>query len=439
MARKQNNRIIWILLTLVIILVIVVIVWKRGDHGTPVEIDTAERRTIVEMVSASGKIYPEEEVVIIPEIAGEIIALYVQEGDSVKKDDKLVKINPDLFQDALERAEAAVLTAKANLSNARAREAQAEAQLERTRLDFNRSKQLLADEVIAQSEFDAAQAAYKVAQSELEAARASVEAAKYNVQSAEATLQEAKNNLSRTTVYSPMEGIVTALEVEEGKVVGGISTFAATEMMRVSNLSAMEARVNVSENDILRIALGDTALIEVEAYDDRVFKGVVSQISSSAENAQAQLTSDQATNFTVDIAILPSSYQDLVDADAGAFPLLPGMSAAVDIITTTKKDVLSVPIEAVTTRAVEEDSLAAGSEKEAFLEVVFIPDGTKEKARKVPVETGIQDDQFIEIIKGLNEGDTVITGPYTTVQRLLRDDMAITIKKKKKDTKTPGE
>lgn len=430
MAKKRTNRIVIILVLAVVALLIIAVIFKRGSSGFEVETEQAAARTIIEMVSASGKIYPEDEVVIIPEIAGEVIALYVQEGDSVRKDDKLAKINPDIFEDALKRAEAAVLTAKANLGNAKARAAQAKAQLERARLDFNRSKQLLADQVIPQAEFDAAQANYNVAEAELEAAKESVNAAQFNVQSAEATFQETSNNLVRTTVYAPMDGIVTSLDVEEGKVVGGISTFAATEMMRVSNLDVMEAQVEVSENDILRINIGDTALIEVEAYDNRTFKGMVTQISSSADNA-LQLSSDQATNFTVKIQVLESSYSDLIDRNKGKFPFLPGMSAAVDIITTTKNDVLSIPIEAVTTRTPKQlnDSTLADSKEDELIEVVFVPDADN-KAKAVPVKTGIQDDQYIEVLEGLSKDDAIITGPYTTVQRTLQKGTSITVKEK---------
>lgn len=433
MAKKRTNRIIIILVLAIVALLIIAVVFKRGGSGFEVETQPAEARTIIEMVSASGKIYPEDEVVIIPEIAGEVIALYVQEGDSVRKDDKLAKINPDIFEDALKRAEAAVLTAKANLGNAKARAAQAKAQLERARLDFNRSKQLLADQVIAQAEFDAAQANYNVAEAEQEAAKESVNAAQFNVQSAEATLQETKNNLVRTTVYAPMDGIVTSLDVEEGKVVGGISTFAATEMMRVSNLDVMEAQVEVSENDILRITIGDTALIEVEAYDDRTFKGLVTQISSSADNA-LQLSSDQATNFTVKIQILKSSYQDLIDQKGAKFPFLPGMSAAVDIITTTKDNVLTIPIEAVTTRTPKQlnDSTLKDSKADDLMEVVFVAD-EQGKAKAVPVKTGIQDDQYIEILEGIADGDEIITGPYTTVQRTLQKGTSLTVKEKEQN------
>ena len=287
MARKRKIPIyVWLLLVLVVLIIIAIAV-KGKNRGTEVETAKAQKRTIVEKVAASGKIYPEVEVVVIPEIAGEIIDLFVDEGDSVRKGDKLVKINPNIYEDAVNRADAAVLTARANLGNATARMKQSEAQMQQAELQYNRQKKLYDEKVISAAEFENSETQYNVAQQELSAAKESVNAAKFQVQSAEASLQEARTNLNRTTVFAPMSGIITSLNVEEGKVVGGISTFAATEMMRVSNLEKMEARVDVSENDILRIHIGDTALIEVEAYSDREFKGIVTQISSSANRTSA--------------------------------------------------------------------------------------------------------------------------------------------------------
>ncbi len=424
---KKKRPVIAILIVAVILLIVAAIFFKKGDGGIEVETTKPEKRTITEMVSASGKIYPEDEVAIIPEIAGEIIELMVQDGDSVQRDDVLVRINPDIFQDALKRTEAAVLTAKANLGNTKARAAQAKAQYERAKLDFGRQKQLFDQQVISRAEFDAAEAAFKVAEAELEAADESVKAATFQVQSAEATLQEARNNLARTTVYAPMAGIVTGLNVEEGKVVGGINTFSATEMMRISDLSVMEARVDVSENDILRISIGDTALIEVEAYDDRVFKGIVTQISSSATNANRQLTTETATNFTVRIRLLESSYADLLNPEKGQFPFLPGMSASVDIITQVKTEVLSIPIEAVTTRTPKQiGDTTQADVKDDLVEVVFGLNDDK-TVRPVQVTTGIQDDKYIEVLEGIAEGETIISGPYTTVQRTLQRGDKVTI------------
>lgn len=424
---KKKRPVIAILIVAVILLIVAAIFFKKGDGGIEVEVTKPEKRTITEMVSASGKIYPEDEVAIIPEIAGEIIELMVQDGDSVQRDDVLVRINPDIFQDALKRTEAAVLTAKANLGNTKARAAQARAQYERARLDFGRQQQLFEQQVISKAEYDAAEAAFKVAEAELEAGDESVKAATFQVQSAEATLQEARNNLARTTVYAPMAGIVTGLNVEEGKVVGGINTFSATEMMRISDLSAMEVRVDVSENDILRISVGDTALIEVEAYDDREFKGIVTQISSSATNANRQLTTETATNFTVRIRLLESSYADLLNPEKGQFPFLPGMSASVDIITQVKTEALSIPIEAVTTRTPKQIGDTTGMEvKNDLVEVVF---GLHEDntVRPILVKTGIQDDKYIEVLEGIAEGETIISGPYTTVQRTLQRSDKVTI------------
>ncbi len=428
-----------IIIVLVVVLVIVVLIaaLKGGRSGAMnVETDKVQKREIVATVSASGKIYPVEEVAIIPEIAGEVIKLYVEEGDSVKEGDLLARINPNLYEDAVRRAEASVLTARANLGNAKARYQMSLAQFKRSESDYNRQKNLHDQGVISDAEYEAALANYEVAKSELKGAEESVEAAKYGVQSAEASLQESKNNLARTLIYSPMNGIVTGLNVEEGKVVGGINTFAATEMMRVSNLNDMEVRVEVNENDVLNINLGDTALIDVEAYDDREFMGIVTQISSSAANTGSQqLTTEQVSNFTVKIYFLPSSFTDISQKVKGKFPFLPGMSATTDIITERKKDILAVPIEAVTTRKIDEaDSTKQRSSlEEDFKEVVFLVKNGK--AVMQMVKTGIQDDRFIEIVEGLNEGDIIAIGPYTTVQQLLDDGDKVEAKERKEEKK----
>lgn len=426
MARKRKISIyVWLLLVLVILIIVAVAV-GGSSGGVEVEAEKAEKRTIVEKVAASGKIYPEVEVVVIPEIAGEIINLFVDEGDSVQKGNQLAKINPNIYEDAVARAEAAVLTAKANAANANARMKQAKAQLEQAQLQFNRQKNLFDENVVSAAEFENAQTQFNVSKEELSAAEESVNAANYQVKSAEASLKEARTNLERTTVYAPMSGIITSLNVEEGKVVGGISTFAATEMMRVSNLDKMEVQVDVSENDILRIHIGDTALIEVEAYDEREFKGIVTQISSSANQAM-QLTTEQATNFTVKIQLLSSSYSDLYDPGSGRYPFLPGMSAAVEIITDRKSNVLSVPIEAVTTRTAKQLKDTTVADEDKLLEVVFRMD-EEGLAQFYRVETGIQDDQYIEITEGLDDGAEVFTAPYTTVHRTLRKGDPVTVK-----------
>ncbi len=437
MAKKKKNKLIYWLSGAVLLLIILVIIFKKDNsNGTKVTTSKVERRTIIEKVSASGKIYPEVEVVIIPEISGEIVKLYVDEGDSVQKGDPLVDINPNIYQDAVERAEAAVLAAQARLANSKARYSQAQAQFEKAKLDYDRNKQLFDQKVISQADFDAAETAFKVAQAEMESALQTVNADRYNVMSAKATLREARNNLTKTTVFAPMSGIVTGLAVEEGKVVGGIAQFAATEMMRISNLHEMEARVDVSENDILNVRINDTAEIEVEAYPDRKFMGLVYEISSSA-NTQGALSSDQATNFTVKIRLLPESYQDLIDAGNNSFPFLPGMSTSVEIITQRVKDALSIPIECVTVRedlGIDSDSTKTAPVKNQ--EYVFLVESGK--AKVTPVKTGIQDDEYIEILSGLEEGAEVISGPYNVVHQLLRegDPVRIDNTKRKKEARS---
>ncbi len=416
MAAKKKNRILLYLGGAVVLLIVIAIVFKKNtSHGLKVETSRVTKRTIMQKVSASGKIYPEVEVIIIPEISGEITKLYVEEGDTVKKGSVLVDINPDIYQDAVERAHATVLSAQAALANAKAREAEVLAKFENAKLDYKRNQSLYNQKVISDADFEAAETAYKVAQAQHHSAMESTNAAKYNVQSARATYREAKNNLSKTRVYAPMGGIVTALNIEEGKVVGGIAQFAATEMMRVSNLNEMEAQVEVSENDILNISLKDTAEIEVEAYPDRNFKGIVSEISSSA-NSQASLSNDQATNFTVKIRILPESYRDLLSSKQTQHVFLPGMSCSVEIISKRASSVLSLPIECITVREdlSKNDSTSSGENQE----YVFLIDGGKANIKAV--KSGIQDDEFIEITQGLEEGEEVISGPYTAIHKLLK-------------------
>lgn len=425
--KKKSSKWLYILIGVVILLIIIALFFKKKSNAISVRVQEAETRTIVEKVSASGKIYPEVELIIVPEISGEIISLFIEEGDSVLKGEPLAKINPDIYQDAVERAEASVFTAKANLGNMNARKAQAKASFEQAKLDYNRNKKLYDDNVISQAEWEAAEAAYNIANAELDAATESVNSASYTVKSAEATYREAKNSLNKTTVYAPMTGIVSSLSVEEGKVVGGIAQLAVTEMMRIANLDEMEARVEVSENDILRIQIGDTAEIEVEAYDDRIFLGIVSQISSSANQ---QLSSEQATNFTVKIRMLKESYADIMDVSANRFPFLPGMSTSVEIITDRARNALSIPIESVTTREKKATTDSLGTkesdkDEEEIREIVFVLDG--EKVREQEVSSEIQDDRYIHISKGLEPGDKVVYYPYSVVHRTLKDGDAVSV------------
>ena len=429
----KQNRLLIILGTVIIVLAIVAVVGKKkgwlgkGD-ATEVITEKAEHHLIIETVAASGKIYPEIEVKLSPDVSGEIVELAVEEGDSVQKGDLLMKIKPDIYQSMVEQAEATVNQAKANLANARARLAEAEAQFENVEQSYNRNKKLYDQGVISESEYEAALANYRSMQATKEAATQTVLGARYSVESAQAALKETRDNLSKTTIFAPMNGIVSSLLVEEGERVVGTTQMPGTEILRIANFEHMEVKVNVSESDIIRVNIGDTTYIDVDAYPDREnFVGLVTQIANSA-NITDQLTSDQVTNFTVDIRILEFSYQDLLEDESVEFPFRPGMSASVSIETAKVPNTLSVPIQAVTIRELTEKELEVYRDTMADKtldirgkteEVVFrYVDG---KAIKTKVKAGIQDDQYIQIISGLEEGDEVITGPYRAIARTLND------------------
>lgn len=399
--------------------------WINHDDIIMVEIEQLQNRTIVETVSANGKVQPEVEVKISADVSGEIVELYVEEGDEVKKGDLLVKVNPDIYVSMKERALAAVNTSKANLANSKARLSQVKAQFINANASFLRNQTLIKEGAISASEFDAAKAAFEVAQAEVEAAEQSVLASDYNVKSADASLKEAGDNLLKTTIFAPMNGTVSMLAVEAGERVVGTSQMAGTEMMRIANLKEMEVNVDVNENDIVRLTLGDTTEIEVDAYSDRKFKGVVTQIANSAKTLG--LSADQVTNFEVKIRILRFSYEDLLSKEKlHLSPFRPGMSATVEIQTNTKVNVLSAPIQAVTTR---EDTAATSEAKRlagvngkvdpVMQECVFVNDNGVAKLQKI--KTGIQDNKYIEIISELDEKQEVIVGPYSAVSKDLED------------------
>lgn len=392
--------------------------WIGKEEGLAIEVATVEKRAITETVIASGKIQPEVEVKISAEVSGEIIELPFQEGASVKKGDLLVKINPDLFQAAVNRSRASVNTAKASLATAKAQFIEAER-------NYNRNKKLHEQNVISDAEFDAAKRAYQVGE-------LGVESAQYQLQSAEATLQEAKDNLARTTIYAPMDGTISMLNSEVGERVVGTIQMTGTEILRVANLDLMEVLVEVNENDIIRVQIGDTALVEVDAYLDQEFKGIVTEIANSAKLQGT--TIDQVTNFEVKVRILKESYEDLVQ-EGQLNPFRPGMTASLEILTNSKSDIIAVPIQSVTTRADTSNAPVyerkeAGDDDEIF-EVVFVMEGGKAKLRVV--ETGIQNDEYIEISKGLSEGEEVITGPYSAVSKLLKPNSTVHVKEEAKD------
>ncbi|MCL9804834.1 efflux RND transporter periplasmic adaptor subunit [Flavobacterium amniphilum] len=403
----------------------------ENKEGTEVEIAKVEQRTVIETVSATGKIQPEIEVKISSEVSGEIIALPVKEGQIVKKGDLLVRVNPELYVSGLNRSVSGLSNTKAGLS-------QADAQFKEAKASYERNKKLFEKGIVSRSEWEKAVAAY-------EGAQAAKEAAYYNVQSASATVNESKENLGKTSIYAPVDGTISRLDVELGERVLGTQQMTGTEMMRVANLNNMEVEVDVNENDIVKVEIGDEAKVEVDAYLKKEFKGVVTSISNSASTA---LSADQVTNFKVKIRILKESYADLLQGKPSNYsPFRPGMTATVDIITTTKADVIAVPISSVVMRTdttasrkayldeSNDDETESGElvedvkpKNEKRHECVFVKSGDKVKLRIV--QTGIQDDTYIEIISGLKKGETIVTGPYTVVSKDLNPGDKVIVKTK---------
>ncbi|MCH8330037.1 MAG: efflux RND transporter periplasmic adaptor subunit [Bacteroidetes bacterium] len=423
----KKNRILYILIGVVVILVIIMIANKK-DNATKVSVEKVTYRTIVETVSASGKIYPEVEVKISSDVSGEIIELSIEEGDSVIKGDLLAKINPDIYNSVVERAEAALNSTRANLANAKARFSQAEARFMNAELTFKRNKDLYEDKVISTVDFETAETTFKTSRAELEAAKQTVVGAEFSIKSSEATVKEARDNLLKTTIYAPISGTISRLNVEVGERVVGTVQMIGTEMMRVANLNDMEVHVDVSENDILKVALADTVDIEVDAYLGKEFRGLVTEISNSAISGD-QLNTDQITNFTVKIKLLRSSYIEILEKNPHNFPFRPGMSATVEIRTEIVKMVQSVPVKSVTTRKDDEqDSIPNGRLK--IRELVFIYNDSG-AVRQVEVQTGIQDDTYIEILSGLDTGIQVITGPFSAISKKLEDKMNVQVVEEK--------
>lgn len=438
--KKKTNKLLYILLGVVGLLVVLIIVAKTTgllDNRNQTEVDIAKsaKNNIVETVSASGTVQPEIEVKISPDVPGEIIELMVEEGDSVNVKDLLIKIRPDNFQSALARSLANLNQQRANMASSEARFSQAQAQFVRAQKEFDRNQNLFKEKVISVSEFETGEADYQVALQELESARQGAQASKFTVASSQASVDEAQENLSLTSVFAPMNGIVSKLSVEKGERVVGTSQMAGTEMLRIADLNRMEVRVDVNENDIIRVSVGDTATIDVDAYSysGKRFKGLVTQIANTAKD---KISDDAVTEFEVRVRILNESYQDLLEENARS-PFRPGMTASVDIITTRKNDILVVPLSAVTTREREgEKEASAGNaaddEKAKEVdEVVFVKENGK--AKMVKVKTGISDFDNIEILEGLEEGMEVISGPFLVVSKRLEDGDAVKEMSKKKE------
>jgi HlyD family secretion protein len=451
----KNNRLLYILIGLVVVLLVgYTVAKKKGWVGKPTGVEVLVSKsgpaTIVEKVSASGKVQPETEVKISPDVSGEITELYVQEGDSVRKGQLLLRIRPDNYQAQVNMQSAQVGTQRANVGQAQARLQQLMASAKQTELTYRRNASLYKQKVISQADYEASQAAYNASQEEINSARQQIRASQSTVSAASASLEEARKNLNKTTIYAPVSGTVSKLNVKKGERVVGTTQMAGTEIMRIANLNNMEVRVNVNENDVNNVSLGDSVDVEVDAYasKDEKFKGLVTNIANTAKDA---LTAEAVTEFEVRIRLLPESYRHLLRNVRGktVVPFRPGMTASVDIITERKPNVLSVPLAAVTTRS---DSAATKGEggangprmggsrgsgtatavdaskpqKVEIQEVVFVvKDG---KAVLTPVKTGISDFQNIEILSGVPAGSTVVSGPFRAVAKTLKDGSVVDIK-----------
>jgi HlyD family secretion protein len=450
----MNKTVKWILIglgALIVLLLVGKLVMGRSDDGVKVSVEKVAQRTIVETVNASGKVYPEIEVKVSPDISGEIIELTVEEGDSVKKGQVLARIYADIYSSQRDEAASRVSQSQATVANSSAALQALKAQLDQDRLAYDRNKQLYNEKVISKAEFEQAETKYRSSQAQYNAALQNIRSLQAGVQSAQTGLQMANKNLGRTTIVAPMNGVISLLNVKEGERVVGTAQMAGTEMMRVADMSSLEVRVDVGENDIVKVSIGDSAEVEVDAYSNRKFQGVVTQIASSTTGSGVQgATTNDVTNYQVHIRLNPSSYQDLMDPSRPKkFPFRPGMNASADIKTKRKDNVVAVPITSVAARVkgsdkniedqkkenkkpeeegVEEETDAVTDELE---EVVFVlkTDGTVEKR---VVKTGIQDINYIEVTGGLKPGEQVVTAPYNAVSKSLKSGTKVTVTTKEK-------
>ena len=395
-----------------------------GKNVTLVSAEKAENRTIVEIVSANGKIRPETEVKISSDVSGEIVELYVAEGDSVVKGQPLLEINPEILATSFDAAAAQHNNALAGLAGTKARLEQAKAQMARSELDFKRQSVLHDKKAISEAEFETARANYEVAKSELAASEQNVRSAQYGADNAKAVMDQASKNLSRTKIYAPVSGTVSLLAVEKGERVVGVAQMSGTELLRIANLTEMQAVVEVNENEIVRLSLGDTAIVEVDAYPNEKFKGIVTQMANSPKTSSGtvQLSTDEVTKFEVKIRLLRSSYGHLEKNLAkGQSPFRPGMSASVKVQTETQRNVLAVPIQSVTAKL----DTTNKSTDESFKEYVFIVKGDTVEMRTVT--TGIQDNRYIMITNGVKLGEEVVEGPYGAVSKTLKSGSKIKV------------
>jgi HlyD family secretion protein len=445
----MNKTTKWILFGAIGLIALVAILKVTGvfgkDDAIKVTAEKAQKRTIIEVVNASGKIYPTIEVKVSPDVSGEITDLPVQEGDTVKKGQVVAKIYADIYSIQRDEASSGVLQSQAQVANSQASIDAIKAQLDQSEKTYTMQKQLYDQQVISKNEFYVAEANYKTAVANYNAAKQGILGGQAAVKNAKSQLDKANKDLSRTIVTAPMDGVVSLLSVKKGERVVGSNMMAGTEMLRIADMSQIEVRVDVSESDIPKVKLGDSAIVSIDAYNNRKFKGIVTQISSSNNGASTQSdltnTSTDVTNYKVYIRMLPESYNDLL-GKGGPFPFRPGMSASADIQTKIHSNVLSVPINAVTTRdkndSVKTDkkttdattAIVNTTNADDLDVLVFVLDKDN-KVKKVKVTTDIQDINYIEITAGLSEGDQVITAPYDTVNKLLKAGDKVKVVEKK--------
>ncbi len=452
----MNKTVKWILIVLGLLIVVLVVgkmIAGNGDEGIKVTAEKVQKQTIIETVNASGKVYPEVEVKISPDISGEITELNVEEGDSVKKGQVLARIYADIYATQRDQAAAAVNQQQAATANSQQQLNALKATLDQSRRTYDRQKQLLDDKVISRAEFEQAESAWLSAQANYNAATQGIRGNQAGVQSAQASLQRANKDLSRTTLVAPMNGVISSLNVKKGERVAGNSFNVGTEMMRVADMSVLEVRVDVGENDIVKVSIGDSADVEVDAYNNRKFKGVVTQIAASTTTSSSLTSSsNDVTNYEVRIRLDPSSYSDLIDpAHPKKFPFRPGMNASADIKTERRDNVLAVPINAVAARVKGSDKNIDDKKKETKKKTDNADDDTKENTvqtddleevvfvitkdntvEKRVVKTGIQNIYNIEVVSGLKEGEQVVTGPYNAVSKTLKNGNKVKVVAKDK-------
>ena len=450
----KNKKLLWLIIALVSIVVVLIALKSAGvigkEEGTKVSVEKAANRTIIETVNASGKVYPEVEVKVSPDVSGEIVELTVNEGDSVTKGQVVARIFADILASQRDQASAVVSQQQAQVANVSAQLGALKATLDQTEANYNRQKKLYDDKVISRLEYEQAEQAYRSAKANYAAAQESINSSRAAVRSAQAQLTRADKDVGRTVIIAPMSGIVSLLSVKKGERVAGNSFNVGTEMMRIADMRSIEVRVDVGENDIPKVKIGDTALVEVDAYSNRKFKGLVYKIANpqTGNALGGAATTNEVTNYKVHIRLLRESYTDLI-GKGRSFPFRPGMSASADIQTKTKTNVLSVPLNAVTTRSKKDEAPKSGDDKKSdkpaetnaagenkvadddIEEVVFVlqKDNT---VKKFKVKTAVQDLNYIEVIEGIKAGDQVVTGPYNTVSKLLKEGDKVKVVEKDK-------